>query len=111
MTEGSAAALLKAMPKKLPFPSWALQLLKLAHLSPESLLCFANEELERQILCWKLGKFEVGKACSVKIIAPNYLRASANMEIRLFAVERLDIQIDFFMKEINISTCKHYPDG
>lgn len=99
------------MPKKLPFPSWALQLLKLAHLSPESLLCFANEELERQILCWKLGKFEVGKACSVKIIAPNYLRASANMEIRLFAVERLDIQIDFFMKEINISTCKHYPDG
>jgi hypothetical protein len=53
----------------------------------------------------------VGKACSVKIIAPNYLRASANMEIRLFTAERLDIQIDFFMKGINISVCKHYPSG
>lgn len=31
------------------------------------------------------------------------------MEIRLFAAERLEIQIDFFMKEINISACKHYP--
>lgn len=53
----------------------------------------------------------MGKAGSVKIIAPNYLRASADMEIGLFAAERLDIQIDFFMKEINISACKHYPSG
>lgn len=56
------------------------------------------------------SKALVGKAASVKIIAPNYLRASADMG-ELFAAERLDIQIDFFMKEINISACKHYPSG
>lgn len=103
-------ALLEVMPRK-QFSNWVLRLLRLDHLSPESLLCFANEELLRKACGVQPAEFYVGEACSFSIAAPRYLRASANMGIRLFTAERLDIQVDFFHEGINISTCKHYVSG
>lgn len=53
----------------------------------------------------------MGKACSALDHSPKLLKASAKLEIRIFTAEKLDIQIDFFMKQINILTCKYYPSG
>lgn len=57
VTEGSEILLSWKLCPGNKFSSWALQLLKLHHLSPESLLCFANEEPVRKICSSELAKF------------------------------------------------------